>query len=84
MGELRLSPSRLRREGDALAGLPYARHASDHIVTLDSGALMIAFQLQGAAFETADPRYAWLNGILAVGRGERTDTGARQAIFAVG
>ncbi|WP_419756337.1 hypothetical protein [Brevundimonas sp.] len=56
MGELRLSPSRLRREGDALAGLPYARHASDHIVTLDSGALMIAFQLQGAAFETADPR----------------------------
>lgn len=35
-------------------------------------------------FETADPRYAWLNGILAVGRGERTDTGARQAIFAVG
>jgi len=56
VGELRLSPSRLRREGDALAGLPYARHASDHIVTLDSGALMIAFQLQGAAFETADPR----------------------------
>ena len=56
MGELRLSPSRLRKEGDALAGLPYARHASDHIVTLDSGALMIAFQLQGAAFETADPR----------------------------
>ena len=56
MGELRLSPSRLRREGDALAGLPYARHASDHIVTLDSGALMIAFQVQGAAFETADPR----------------------------
>ncbi|EKY29715.1 type IV secretion/conjugal transfer ATPase, VirB4 family [Brevundimonas diminuta 470-4] len=56
MGELRLSPSPLRREGDALAGLPYARHASDHIVTLDSGALMIAFELQGAAFETADPR----------------------------
>jgi hypothetical protein len=35
-------------------------------------------------FETADPRYAWLNGILAVGRGERIDGGARQAIFAVG
>jgi type IV secretion system protein VirB4 len=56
VAELRLSPSRLRREGDALAGMPYARHASDHIVTLDSGALMVAFQLQGAAFETADPR----------------------------
>ena len=25
MAELRLSPSRLRREGDALAGLPYAQ-----------------------------------------------------------
>lgn len=34
-------------------------------------------------FETADARYAWLNGVLAVGRGERTDAGARQAIFAV-
>ena len=35
-------------------------------------------------FETADARYAWLNGVLAVGRGERTDAGARQAIFAIG
>nr|WP_221230718.1 VirB4 family type IV secretion/conjugal transfer ATPase [Brevundimonas variabilis] len=51
-----MTPSHLRKEGDALAGLPYARHATDHIVVLDSGALMIAFQLEGAAFETADPR----------------------------
>ncbi len=56
MGDVRLTPSRLRKEGEALSGLPYARHATDHIVVLDSGALMIAFQLQGAAFETADPR----------------------------
>lgn len=34
-------------------------------------------------FETAAPRYAWLNGTLAVGHGERTDSGARQAIFAI-
>ena len=34
-------------------------------------------------FETADPRYAWLNTILAVGRGERTDQGARHQLFAI-
>lgn len=32
------------------------KKVNDHVVVLDSGALMIAFQLQGAAFETADPR----------------------------
>lgn len=34
-------------------------------------------------FETADPRYAWLNGVLAVGCGHRTTTGIRHSIFAV-
>ena len=34
-------------------------------------------------FETADPRYAWLNGILAVGCGRRTSTGIRHSIFAI-
>jgi len=34
-------------------------------------------------FETAHPRYAWLNTILAIGRGERTDQGARHQIFAI-
>jgi len=34
-------------------------------------------------FETADPRYAWLNGVLAIGRGQRTDQGARHHIFAI-
>ncbi|WP_293899469.1 DUF3237 domain-containing protein [Phenylobacterium sp.] len=34
-------------------------------------------------FETADPRYAWLNGVLAVGCGHRTDTGIRHSIFAI-
>ncbi|MBJ7483481.1 VirB4 family type IV secretion/conjugal transfer ATPase [Brevundimonas sp.] len=48
--------SRLRKEPDARSGLPYARHASDDLVVLDSGALMMAFQIQGAAFETADLR----------------------------
>ncbi len=34
-------------------------------------------------FETADPRYAWLNGVLAVGCGHRTATGIRHSIFAI-
>jgi hypothetical protein len=34
-------------------------------------------------FETADPRYAWLNGVLAVGCGHRTGAGIRHSIFAI-
>ena len=35
-------------------------------------------------FETGDPRYYWLNGIVAVGRGQATGTGARHHVFAIG
>jgi Protein of unknown function (DUF3237) len=35
-------------------------------------------------FETADPRYAWLNGVLAVGCGEREPDGVRHFIYAIG
>ncbi len=34
-------------------------------------------------FETSDLRYAWLNGVLAVGCGERMPWGVRHAIFAI-
>jgi type IV secretion system protein VirB4 len=51
-----VSHSRLRRESDARSHLPYARHVNDHVVALDSGALMLMFQIQGASFETADAR----------------------------
>jgi hypothetical protein len=34
-------------------------------------------------FETASPVYAWLNGVLAIGIGERTDRGARHRIYVV-
>jgi hypothetical protein len=34
-------------------------------------------------FETAAPQYDWLNATLAVGRGQRTETGARHHLFAV-
>lgn len=34
-------------------------------------------------FETADPRYAWLNGVLAVGRGQRMEWGVRHWIYAI-
>jgi type IV secretion system protein VirB4 len=51
-----VSLSRRLREPHARAQLPYARHVSDAVVALDSGALMMSFQLDGAAFETADVR----------------------------
>ncbi|MBK1976169.1 VirB4 family type IV secretion/conjugal transfer ATPase [Brevundimonas diminuta] len=55
------------RDLDPLAVLPYARHVTDHIVGLDTQALMLVFQLDGASFETADVRdlndwHAKLNG----------------------
>ena len=34
-------------------------------------------------FETASPRYDWLNGLLAVGVGERTDFGVRHVIHEI-
>ncbi len=51
-----VSLARRRREPGARLQLPYARHVSDAVVALDTGALMISFQLDGAAFETADVR----------------------------
>ncbi|WP_372784793.1 VirB4 family type IV secretion/conjugal transfer ATPase [Phenylobacterium sp.] len=57
----------LAREAEAQATLPYARHVNERVVALDSGALMLCFQLDGASFETADIRdlndwHAKLNG----------------------
>jgi type IV secretion system protein VirB4 len=46
----------LRRELDPAGALPYARHITDQVVALDSGALMMVFRLEGASFETADVR----------------------------
>ncbi|MGH6966685.1 MAG: VirB4 family type IV secretion/conjugal transfer ATPase [Phenylobacterium sp.] len=46
----------LARELDPARVLPYARHVNDRVVALDSGALMMAFRLDGASFETADIR----------------------------
>lgn len=36
--------------------LPFARHINDQMIVLDSGAMMLSFELQGRAFETADVR----------------------------
>jgi len=44
------------RELDPRAMLPYAAHVTEQIVGLDTQALMISFQLEGASFETADVR----------------------------
>jgi len=51
-----VSAGRLGREGHVRSHLPFARHVNDHVVALDSGALMMVFQIQGASFETADVR----------------------------
>lgn len=50
------SASRRRREPGPRAQLPYGRHVSEAVIALDTGALMMGFQLDGAAFETADLR----------------------------
>lgn len=44
-----------RLEQDSRPNLPYARHVTDQIIALDTQALMLCFQLDGASFETADP-----------------------------
>jgi type IV secretion system protein VirB4 len=44
----------LAREGDARLHLPYARHLTERVVALDTQALMLCVQLDGASFETAD------------------------------
>ena len=59
--------SLLARELEPQGPLPYARHATDEIVVLDSGAMMLCLRLDGASFETADVRdlndwHAKLNG----------------------
>ena len=63
----RPAPSALGRELDPRGALPYARHVTDEIIGLDTQALMMTFQLDGASFETADVRdlndwHAKLNG----------------------
>ena len=35
--------------------LPYLRHASEHVLTLSTGALITCIRLEGISFETADP-----------------------------
>lgn len=71
MGSLALQPraagSALGRELDPRGALPYARHVTGEIIGLDTQALMMTFQLDGASFETADIRdlndwHAKLNG----------------------
>ena len=58
-----------QREADPAKFLPYARHLNEDMVALDSGDIMLTFELQGRAFETADVRdlndwHTKLNGLL--------------------
>jgi type IV secretion system protein VirB4 len=63
----RAARSSLARDLDPRGALPYARHVTGEIIGLDTQALMMTFQLDGASFETADVRdlndwHAKLNG----------------------
>lgn len=49
--------------------LPYSRHVNEEVIALDSGDMMLTFELQGRAFETSDVRdlndwHSKLNGML--------------------
>lgn len=46
----------VKREATPAKFLPYARHINETMVILDSGDIMLTFELQGRAFETADVR----------------------------
>jgi type IV secretion system protein VirB4 len=52
----RAAASTLGRDLDPRGALPYARHVTGEIIGLDTQALMMTFQLDGASFETADVR----------------------------
>ena len=52
----RAAQSTLARDLDPRGALPYARHVTGEIIGLDTQALMMTFQLDGASFETADVR----------------------------
>src|SRR5690606_11816727 len=45
-----------RRELEPQGALPYARHVTETVIALDTQALMVCFQLDGASFETAGLR----------------------------
>jgi type IV secretion system protein VirB4 len=47
---------RLKQEPGVRAALPYARHVTEDVIALDSGALMLSLRLDGVGFETADVR----------------------------
>jgi type IV secretion system protein VirB4 len=58
-----------QREATPEKFLPYARHVNEEMVALDSGDIMLTFEMQGRAFETADVRdlndwHTKLNGML--------------------
>ena len=51
-----LATQRLKlREVGPAAHLPYLRHATEHVVTLATRALITCLRIEGVSFETADP-----------------------------
>jgi hypothetical protein len=71
----------LRADDDALIAMAFTgkRHGPDAVMAalargedIDPSAY---YQRIAPSFATADPRYAWLNGILAIGTGDRRPDG---------
>jgi hypothetical protein len=79
----------LRTEDDALIGMTYRgiRHGPpDVLAKIDSGAVVdpasYYFRIN-ALFETAAPKYDWINRVLAVGIGDRQANGPVYSVFEV-
>jgi len=79
----------LRTDDGVLIGMSYrgVRHASVEVsARLASGERVdpSEYYLRTAPFfETAGPRYAWLNAVVAIGVGERLADGVRYQVFEV-
>jgi hypothetical protein len=79
----------LRTDDDALILMTYrgVRHAAPEVSARIAAGEVVPpsdYYLRTAPlFETAAPRYAWLNIILAIGVGERLPNGARYEVFEI-
>lgn len=80
----------LKTDDDALiamqyVGLAYGRTAAarDAMARREAVAYQDAFIRTTPRFETSDPRYAWLNRVIAVANGHRAQEGATYHVFEI-
>lgn len=79
----------LRTHDDALIAMTYTGIAHAEAATMERFRKRELLPFEAVyvrttpRFETADPRYSWLNSIVAVGNGMRTESGPLYHIFAI-